>query len=217
MATDHDPVAPSLAEETGIPEIDPYQTPVELLREVPRAVAVRFSIFPIGRDSEGRLLLASNDVLAPPEVHEIETAIGRPVDVCLATQADVAFAIRRGYERLTGDGAAASEAPRIGARLLARRVITEEQLAQALRLQRRSYARLGDILVEQGALTAEALSQAITEYLAAASGRLGDFLVARRYVTSEQLEHALEEQGRRSPRLGDLLIQLGHVTESPDD
>ena len=207
----------SEAEETGIPEVDPYETPIELLREVPRFVAVRFSVFPIGQDAEGRLLLASNDVLAPAEVQEIETALGRPVEICLATQADVAFAIRRGYERLTGDGAATPERPPIGARLLARRVINEDQLAQALRLQRRSYARLGDLLVEQGALTPEALARALPEYIAQSRGRLGDFLVENGYVTRAALDQALAEQIQRSPRLGDLLLRLGHVSEAPQD
>jgi bacteriophage N4 adsorption protein B len=207
----------SLQDETGIPEVDPYETPIDLLRQVPVAVAVRFSVFPIGTDTEGRLLLVSNDVLAPAEVHEIEAALGCAVEVCLATQADVAFAIRRGYERLTGDSAIKNERPRLGARLLARRVIDEAQLSQALRLQRRSYARLGDILVERGAISAEDLAAAIPQYLSAAGGRLGDFLVERGLVTKAQLEQALDEQRQRSPRLGELLTRLGHISEPPPD
>ena len=206
-----------MEDNTGIPEIDPYETPLELLRQVPVAVAVRFSVFPLGKDAEGRLLLASNDLLAPSEVQEIEQALSHPVEMCLATQADVAFAIRRGYERLTGETPPARDRPKIGARLLARRMIDAEQLAHGLHVQRRSYARLGDLLVEQGAISAEALAQALPEFLALAKGRLGDFLVERRYVTREQVDRALEEQRQRSPRLGDLLKRLGHITEPLDD
>jgi bacteriophage N4 adsorption protein B len=202
-----------MEDDTGIPEIDPYETPLELLRQVPIGVAVRFSVFPLGKDTEGRLLLASNDLLAPSEVQEIEQALSHPVEMCLATQGDVAFAIRRGYERLTGEPPDVADRPKIGARLLARRMIDADQLAHALHVQRRSYARLGDLLVEQGAISAEALAQALPEFLAVAKGRLGDFLVERHYVTREQVDRALEEQRERSPRLGDLLIRLGHITE----
>lgn len=207
----------SLEDDTGIPEIDPYETPLDLLRQVPIAVAVRFSVFPLGKDAEGRLLLASNDLLAPSEVQEIEDALSHPVEMCLATQADVAFAIRRGYERLTGEAPTQADRPKIGARLLERRLIDAEQLAHGLHIQRRSYARLGDLLVEQGAISPEALAQALPEFLAIAKGRLGDFLVERRYVTREQVDRALEEQQQRSPRLGELLTRLGHITGPIED
>ncbi len=202
-----------MEDDTGIPEIDPYETPLELLRQVPIAVAARFSVFPLGKDTEGRLLLASNDLLAPSEVQEIEQVLSHPVEMCLATQADVAFAIRRGYERLTGEPPTRPDRPKIGARLLERRMIDADQLAHALHVQRRSYARLGDLLIEQGAISAEALAQALPEFLVVAKGRLGDFLVERRYVTREQVDRALEEQRQRSPRLGELLMRLGHITE----
>jgi hypothetical protein len=136
----------------------------------------------------------------------------------LATRADVSFAIRRGYERL---GGTTPKNPRIrervGARLLARRVVTEEQLDEALRRQRLAYARLGDLLVEYGEISPDVLETALEEFLDAGSGRLGDFLVERGYVSAAAVGRALEEQRRRSPKLGELLVALGYVDRFPDD
>jgi bacteriophage N4 adsorption protein B len=201
-----------------LPEIDPFATPLEVLGIVPKATAVRHSVYPLGVDDAGTVLLASNDLLSPSVVAEIAAAIGRRVEMRLATRADVSFAIRRGYERL---GGTTPKNPRIrervGARLLARRVVTEEQLDEALRRQRLAYARLGDLLVEYGEISPDVLETALEEFLDAGSGRLGDFLVERGYVSAAAVGRALEEQRRRSPKLGELLVALGYVDRFPDD
>ena len=204
--------------EPDLPEIDPFATPLEVLEIVPKATAVRHSVYPLGLDGEGTVQLASNDLLTPSVVAEIAAAIGRRVEMRLATRADVSFAIRRGYERL---GGGAPRNPRIrervGARLLARRIVTEDQLAEALRRQRLAYARLGDILVEYGELSPDVLETALEEFLGAGTGRLGDFLVERGYVSAAAVGRALEEQRRRSPKLGELLVALGYIDRFPDD
>lgn len=201
-----------------LPEVDPYATPLDVLELVSKAVAVRYSVFPLGVDEAGTVALASNDLLSAAVVAEIAAAIGRPVEMRLATRADVSFAIRRGFERLTGDAPKdRSVRERVGARLLARRVISEAELEDALRQQRLAYARLGDLLVEHGELSPDVLESAVEEFLAAGEGRLGDFLVGRGYVSAAAITRALEEQRRRSPKLGELLVALGYVDRVPDD
>jgi len=56
---------------------------------------------------------------------------------------------------------------RLGDVLLAQRLISEEQLAQALDLQNTSGRKLGRVLVERGALTEEALAHALARQLRA--------------------------------------------------
>jgi len=210
-------MVPGEPDDVAIPDVDPYDAPVELLHQVSRAVAVRYSVFPIGVGDEGQILLACNDVLSPHELAAVADAIGRPVELCLATQSDVSFAIRRGYDRIAGPAPVGVERPRLGARLLARRIITEGQLCEALRKQRAAYSRLGDILVSRGALSAEDLARAVREFLAEGSGRLGEFLIARGYVAARAVEDALEEQRRQCPRLGEILVELGYVGRVPED
>lgn len=61
--------------------------------------------------------------------------------------------------------AARREKLRLGDVLLAQRLISEEQLAQALELQRASGRKLGRVLIERGALTEEALAHALARQL----------------------------------------------------
>ena len=56
---------------------------------------------------------------------------------------------------------------RLGDVLLAQRLISEEQLAQALDLQNTSGRKLGRVLIERGALTEEALAHALARQLRA--------------------------------------------------
>jgi adsorption protein B len=134
----------------------------------------------------------------------VEAAVGAPVDLCLATRSDLAFAIRRGYERLRGGE------PRtlLGAVLVDQGLLAADQLSRALKSQRRSYARIGDLLVELGHLTSEQL-QAAVERHAPGKQRLGEFLVAHAHLRREWLAEALDLQRARQRPLGRVLGDEG--------
>ena len=89
---------------------------------------------------------------------------------------------------------------RIGERLVREGQITSEQLEQAVAEQRRRGGRLGDILLEQGALD---------HFIG--SGQAGELLVQRGVLKREQLEEALALQLRWGTRLGDILLAKGWV------
>jgi hypothetical protein len=193
-------------------EIDPYTIPLELLRLLPRRLAVQYSVFPLEILNGGQVLLATVNLLTPEQVGELERWLERPVVICLASRHDLAFAIRRGYGRLEEADSGASPRPLLGQVLQDRRLITPEQLHEALRAQRRSYTRLGDILLEQGAIIQEALSEAVILCASQGQRHLGEFLVQQRYISPEQLAEALELQRQRFRRLGDTLAARGIIS-----
>lgn len=195
-------------------EIDPYDTPVELLERFPRGLAVRYSAYPLREAEHGGLVLGSTQIPSRAEVDAIEDAVGYRVEIVLSARSDVAFAIRRGYARL-GE----TDGKGIGARLVEAGLITPGQLTTALRRQRRSYKRVGQLLVEAGAMTPEALEEAVArQQQEARDTPLGEFLVERSYISRAVLDAALDRQQREFQRLGDVLVAMSLVErEELDD
>lgn len=195
-------------------EIDPYETPVELLERFPRRLAVRYSAYPLGVGEHGGLILGSTRVPSREDVDRLEDAVGSRVEIVLSARSDVAFAIRRGYARLEEDGGGTA----LGVRLVSEGLITTDQLDEALRRQRRTYARLGQLLVDQGAMTPEALEEAVArQQREAPDTALGQFLVERSYISQEPLEEALARQQREFQRLGDVLVSMEAIDRSALD
>jgi hypothetical protein len=116
---------------------------------------------------------------------------------------------------------------RLGEYLRAHDLITEQDLAAALAEQRQRIAQsrpiaLGDLLVEQGHLTAQELVTVLMLQLldrrqatsAQTSPPLGELLVRARLITAEQLAAALTTQTEARQRgevtrLGEILIASG--------
>jgi type II secretory ATPase GspE/PulE/Tfp pilus assembly ATPase PilB-like protein len=125
----------------------------------------------------------------------------------------------RGYPNGGGDvrtagPAGRSEAPWLGDLLVLEGFITEAQLRDALRVQQGlpSRARLGQILVEQQAITPRQLTLFLDLYRR--RSRLGEILLKMKIITQDQLQTALEYQRAGGIRLGEALLKLGYVTEA---
>jgi adsorption protein B len=188
--------------------IDPNQTPLELLERFPRQLAIRHTAYPLRTDEHGRLVLGTTRLLSRKELDELEEAVGGRVELVLSARSDVAFAIRRGYERLE-EGA---RPPALGARLVSQGLITEEQLEAALRQQRRTYARLGQLLLDDGAITFDKLEEALDRHRTEAPELpLGEFMVDLGYITRDALESALARQQEGFQRLGDVLVAMNAI------
>jgi len=101
----------------------------------------------------------------------------------------------------------------LGDLLVRERLITPEQLAEALDEQAAAESRrpLGEILVDRGALTREALNVVLDKYHK--KYRLGDLLVETNTITEAELDGALAYQKQTGLRLGDVLLALNLVTE----
>ncbi len=192
-------------------DIDPYEIPLAVLSLVPREVAIQNAIFPIELTRAGRLVVAAIEVPTRGKVDQLEQKLGRPLDLVLTTGNNFAFAIQRGYQRLAE--AEAGGKPRLGQILLERQVITPAELHEALKVQRHSYIRVGDILLEMGFIDPPTLRKAVSEYRAHSHLALREFLVQYQYITPEQLAQALRVQEQRFVRLGEVVMKMKLVEE----
>src|SRR5262249_13730465 len=93
-------------------------------------------------------------------------------------------------------------------------VITETQLEAALRLQAASlhYMPIGHVLVAHNFISLDTLTTTLRRHRK--SARLGEVLVKAGHITAAQLEEALEYQRGTSLRLGQMLVRLGWVRET---
>ena len=76
-------------------------------------------------------------------------------------------------------------------------------------------ARIGEVLVEQKAVTEQQVAQALDEQQALRSRKLGDILLTSQVVSPEQLLAAIEQQAKMPMvRIGEALLALGFVTDA---
>jgi type II secretory ATPase GspE/PulE/Tfp pilus assembly ATPase PilB-like protein len=73
--------------------------------------------------------------------------------------------------------------------------------------------RIGEVLVEQLAVTAEQVQQAVAEQAALRTRKLGELLLAQRIVEPAQLLEAIDQQARMPVvRIGEALVALNLIT-----
>lgn len=190
-------------------EIDPYLVPLDAIAALPQDLAAAHQVFPLEIEPSGALALAVNRPPSRQLLTELETAVGRPIELYLAAKSDLSFAIRHGYKRL--DQSEVTITP-LDETLREHGVVSEEQLAALLKQRRQCYSRLGDVLVRQQVLSRQQLTEAEARYTGHASGRFGTFLVRQGYVTDAQLQHALQEQESSCPPLREIIIAEGYTT-----
>jgi len=128
----------------------------------------------------------------------------------------------------------------LGQILLQRGQILEEHIHQAMKVQRATSMRIGDIFVKIGACSREQVGDAVSHQASMRRVRdnlresaprsplhieppglglklvgealLGEILVEHNLVTRRQLERALEAQKRSGMRIGEALVQMGATT-----
>ncbi|HBA88880.1 MAG TPA: hypothetical protein DCZ75_13130 [Geobacter sp.] len=189
-------------------DVDPYETPVELLRLLPRDLAVLYSVFPV-EVRNNKLVVAASTIPRREELSRLEEVAGMPIELCLTTKNSLSFSIQRGYERLDQQE---RPRPRLGQTLLAKGVVTQEQLAEALKRQQQTYSRLGDILLDESLISYNDLKTACEEHQASPGEQLGEFLVRNNYISNEQLSHAMNLQKMRFRTLGEVLAEMQVVS-----
>ncbi len=97
----------------------------------------------------------------------------------------------------------------LGQRLLRAGLITHAQLAQALREQRQTSMRFGEVCLEHHWLTPQDFYQFTSAY----SLGLGEILVARGLIGFDQLRITLAQQQRFARRIGEVLMWKGWITK----
>ena len=115
---------------------------------------------------------------------------------------------------------------RLGEILINERLITEEQLALGIEKQRISKKKLGEILTELGFIREENLIKALSSQLGSPvrelprmvspnlkGQKIGEILIQGKLITREQLGKAIEEQKKTNKRMGEVLSEMGFVSE----
>lgn len=103
------------------------------------------------------------------------------------------------------------KALRLGDLLVENKIITSEQLQQALAHQRTTGVKLGEALVALELVPEQELNQILAQQRRKL--RIGDQMVAEGLIDVEQLQRALDEQKRTGKKLGETLVNLGIVSE----
>lgn len=101
----------------------------------------------------------------------------------------------------------------IGDALVKDGLLSEVQLERALRIQQHleQPRQLGDVLVELGYVSRQAIRDAVGKY---GSGmRLGEMLVEQGMISPDMLDAALALQKEKKSKLGEALIELGAISE----
>lgn len=100
----------------------------------------------------------------------------------------------------------------IGELLLARGLVSREQIESALYVQnQKPHLRIGEILLSMGLLSIEQLDHILSEHLS--HQFIGTLLLSQGFISQEQLSHAVAEQERLGKKFGEVLTDLGYVTK----
>ena len=184
-------------------DIDSVTVPAEVIAALPVGLVKAWRLFPVARTEAGALLVACAALPSPEQGAAIEAAAGGPVEFCLATRGDLAFAIFRRYVESGAEGANP-----VGERLIEAGILSAAEVRRALKEQRRRYRSLGQVLQESGAMTATEIENA-ARAAADAGVPLGRWLVERGRIGTDELERALDRSRRSRFRLGEVVTALG--------
>lgn len=112
----------------------------------------------------------------------------------------------------------------IGQVILESGVITESQLREALSYQEKWGGKIGEILIEKGYITKRGLKEFLNLQVSVNSkaswanpGRndnlLGEIMLAAQVITDIQLREALDYQRDKGGKVGQILINMGYLSE----
>ena len=189
----------ALAEQAQLPFI-PDIASREILEEVSslmlRSDAMKFMAVPIALEGN-TITVASSD---PKRLPDIQALFTRPVKMVMAAPTDIEMLIEKSY----------TQKGRLGETLVQQGKVNREQLAEALKEQRKSGKSkpLGEVLVELGFVNPDEVERALAKQRSG-GGRLEDTLVQSGKLSPEQLAKSLALQ------LGYEFIDPTQVTPDP--
>ncbi|MBV6343259.1 hypothetical protein [Candidatus Magnetobacterium casense] len=139
-------IVKAFSTQLGIPYVDlrTFEPDHVAMRIIPQGLAKRYLTLPMSFESD-RLSVAMADPLDDHLLGAIRFATGKEIKTNVATTTDIRKAIIRFYDGL--------KVQQLGDILIKAKVITGQQLDQALEKQRKDNRRLGDILVSDNVAT----------------------------------------------------------------
>lgn len=105
----------------------------------------------------------------------------------------------------------ASNFSRLGERLLAKGIITAEELRQAIAYQEENGGRIGNILIHLNCITEKELNEFLYKNDTKKQS-IGQMLIQRGEITEKQLQKAVKLQQKSGGRIGDVLTFLKYIT-----
>ena len=104
-------------------------------------------------------------------------------------------------------------AKRLGELLKDRRLVDEAALQEALRVAKQTGKKLGEVLVESGAVSAQDVMETLRDgQLGLKNIKLGQLLKDRRLVDEAALQEALRVASQTGKKLGEVLVESGAVS-----
>lgn len=194
-----------------IEKITIQEIPPGVLQAIPLEVAKEFSLVAVGQTGN-RLIVATCDYLSPREIDLVEKRLGKRLSMCLATRAEIAFAIRYACEPIVF-----SQAFRDFEGALKEIQADSDRYNEVRQTPGISYSRLGDILLQEGQLTARELKEALREYDFEEDQPLGEYLIEKGILTPAQLRQSLYLQKERFRPLSDLVDAARMKVEAGPD
>lgn len=179
---------------------------------------------PIGQILVNGGFLSQNDLeLALAEQGNTNELLGKVLvrmGVLDPTDLEAALSVQK-YLNKPEDGVrlAAGVRKMLGDLLIQAGHITENDLLLALAIQKRSGGRLGEVLLRMGLLNDRQLNCMLEFQQAQANSnksvpgplKLGEIMLAKGYFSRQQLDDALARQSLSGKKLGEILLEEGHV------
>ncbi len=183
-----------LAEQADVPflaVVTDLEVPDEVSSLMLRSDAVKLQAVPI-RDEGDAYMVVTTD---PKKRPDIQSLFSKPVKVTMVPPGELEFLIERIY----------AQKGRLGESLVQSGKVNREQLAEALKVQRKAGKSkpLGEVLVELGYASADEVERALAKQRAG-GGRLEDTLVQSGKLSPEMLARSLA-------------VQLGYEYVNPNE
>jgi type IV pilus assembly protein PilB len=174
----------ALAEQAQLPfvaDVNRREIPEEVSGLMLRSDAVKFLGVPIALEGNTITVVCSD----PKRLPDIQALFSRPVRMVMAAPSDIETLIERTYV----------QKGRLGETLVQQGKVNREQLAEALKEQRKSGKSrpLGEVLVELGFVNPDEVERALAKQRSG-GGRLEDTLVQSGKLSPEQLAKSLALQ-----------------------
>ncbi|MGQ9471837.1 MAG: glycosyl transferase family protein [Candidatus Aminicenantales bacterium] len=139
-------------------EIDPFAVDPVLIRLISKELAHHYRVFPLKIENQ-ILHLATDRVDVDRLKSDLTRKLGVDIKFMLTTSMDLDYAFKRAYCRDYWSIVDVMEIgrKRLGELLLKKEIIRKDDLARALREQKRSYQPLGEILLSRGKISKQVL------------------------------------------------------------
>ena len=178
---------------------DPFSLPANLIDELPKELALKYSILPIANE-QGVLVVGKESALSPVALAAIKRRIGKPVRWVITTNGAVTLGIKYWY---LGD---LSINPNSFLKKAIKKYrINDIQLAQIMSLYFASHCQLGTWLLSARLIEPAVLNQAILAFEKENDRSLGEFLVIRGYIENDSIDKALAMQKQYQRSIQDII------------